>query len=365
MALEVMVRAEAPIPLDASFKVEPGELMALVGHSGSGKSTILRTVAGLWRPSQARVQVNGTTWLDTSAGIDLPPHQRRIGIVFQSYALFPHMTAEANVAVAMDHLPRAERQAEARQLLALVNLTGLEKRRPAELSGGQQQRVAVARALARKPEALLLDEPFSAVDRATRETLYGEIAALRSHLNMPVILVTHDMDEARMLADHMLVIEHGRMLREGTAAEVMFDAHVLHALGIREAGSSIAARIAMHDADGLTRLDTSAGPLWLPRFDGEIGAAVRVLIVAHEILLSRTRPQDLSAQNILPATIEDITFGEGHGALVRLRACDDVLLARVTQRSADSMKLAPGMACFAIIKSMAVARDHVTAITQP
>jgi molybdate transport system ATP-binding protein len=210
----------------------------------------------------------------------------------------------------------------------------------------------------------LLDEPFSAVDRATRETLYGEIAALRSHLNMPVILVTHDMDEARMLADRMLVIEHGRMLREGTAAEVMFDAHVLHALGIREAGSSITARIAAHDADGLTRLDTSAGPLWLPRFDGERGAAVRVLILAHEILLSRTRPQDLSAQNILPATIDNITFGERHGALVRLRVCGDILLARVTQRSADSLKLAPGMACFAIIKSMAVARDHVTATTQ-
>jgi molybdate transport system ATP-binding protein len=360
MALAVMAKAETPIPLDVSFKVEPGELMALVGHSGSGKSTILRTVAGLWRPSQARVCVNDTTWLDTDAGIDLPPHERRVGIVFQSYALFPHMTAEANVAVAMDHLPRAARQAEARRLLALVNLAGLEKRRPAELSGGQQQRVAVARALARKPDALLLDEPFSAVDRATRETLYGEITALRAHLNMPVILVTHDMDEARMLADRMLVIEHGKMLRGGTAAEIMFDATVLHALGIREAGSSIAARIVAHDTDGLTRLDSSAGPLWLPHIEGERGSPVRVRILAHEVLLARTRPEDLSAQNILPATVESITPGEGPGALVRLRVGGDTLLARITQRSADSMQLAPGVPCFAIVKSMAVARDHVT-----
>ena len=267
------------------------------------------------------------------------------------------MTAEANVAVAMDHLPRAARQTEARRLLALVNLAGLETRRPAELSGGQQQRVAVARALARKPEALLLDEPFSAVDRPTRETLYGEIAALRSHLNMPVILVTHDMDEARMLADRIIVIEHGRMLRSGTAADVMFDAGVLHALGIREAGSWIAARIAAHEADGLTKLESSAGPLWLPWVRGEKGALVRVRILAHEVLLSRTRPHDLSAQNILPATIENITPGEGPGALVQLRVGSDTLLARITQRSADSMKLAPGVACFAIVKSMAVARD--------
>ncbi|MFN4015570.1 MAG: molybdenum ABC transporter ATP-binding protein [Reyranella sp.] len=361
MSLDVMARADAPIPLDVSFRVEPGELMALVGHSGSGKSTILRTIAGLWRPSQARVRVNGTTWLDTDSKIALPPHERRVGIVFQSYALFPHMTAEANVAVAMDHLTGAARQVEAQRLLALVNLAGLEKRRPAELSGGQQQRVAVARALARQPQALLLDEPFSAVDRATRETLYGEIAALRAHLNMPVILVTHDMDEARMLADRMLVIEHGRMLRAGTAAEVMFDAGVLHALGIREAGSSIAARIAAHDADGLTRLDTSAGPIWLPRIDGEKGAAVRVRVLAHEVLLSRTRPEGLSAQNILPATVEHIALGEGPGALVRLCIGEETLLARVTQRAVESLGLAPDVACFAILKSMAVARDHVTA----
>ena len=361
MALEVTISTTSPIPLEVSFRVEPGELMALVGHSGSGKSTILRTVAGLWRPSQARVRVNGATWLDTKTGIALPPHKRRVGMVFQSYALFPHMTAEENVATALHHVSRAARQAEARRVLALVNLSGLENRRPGELSGGQQQRVAVARALARQPQALLLDEPFSAVDRATRETLYREIAALRAHLNMPVILVTHDMDEARMLADRMLVLENGRMLRSGTAAEVMFDTTVLHALGIREAGSSIAARIAAHETDGLTRLDTSAGPLWLPRIDGEIGAGARVRVLAHEVLLSCTRPEGLSAQNILPATIEHIAPGEGPGVLVRLRVGNDTILARVTRRAAQSMDLSVGQPCFAILKSMAVARDHVMA----
>lgn len=359
MALEVVARAAMPIPLDVAFRVEPGELMALVGHSGSGKSTILKTIAGLWCPAHARVQVNGRVWLDTDARIALPPYARRVGFVFQSYALFPHLTAEANVAIAVDHLPRAQRPAEARRLLALVNLAGLETRRPAQLSGGQQQRVALARALARQPSALLLDEPFSAVDRATREALYDEIAALRAYLNMPVILVTHDMDEARRLADRVLVIEQGRQLRSGTTAEVMFDAAVLRALGLRDVGSSFAARIAAHDADGLTRLETSAGPLWLPRVDGAVGTRVRVRVLAHEVLLARTRPDGLSAQNILPAVVESIVMGEGPGAMVRLSAGEEVILARLTRRAVDSLQLGPGAACFAILKAMAVARDDV------
>lgn len=359
MALTVMAKAAAPIPLDVSFQVEPGELLALVGHSGSGKTTLLRTIAGLWQPSRALVSVNGKTWLDTDASIALPTHRRRIGMVFQSSVLFPHMTAEANVSVAMQHLPKSARLAEAHRLLAMVKLGGLENRKPAELSGGQAQRVAIARALARQPEVLLLDEPFSALDRATRETLRGEILALRTHLNMPVVLVTHDLDEARGLADRMVVIERGIMLREGPTTEVMFDPVVLQALGIREAGSSLAARIAAHEADGLTRLDTTAGPVWLPHIDGATGTPVRVRVLAHEVLLARSRPEGLSALNILPATVEHVDpAGEG-GVLVRLGLAGDTLLARITLRSASKMGIAPGVTCFAILKSMTIARDHV------
>ncbi|GIL00773.1 MAG: molybdenum import ATP-binding protein ModC [Alphaproteobacteria bacterium] len=361
MGLEVAISAAPPIPLDIAFQVEPGEMLALVGHSGAGKTTLLRAIAGLWRPPAGRVSVDGTVWLDTAAGIDLPAHRRRVGVVFQHYALFPHMSAQANVAAAIGGLPRTERRAEARRLLALVGLGGLEDRRPAQLSGGQQQRVAVARALARRPAALLLDEPFSAVDRATREALYAEIAVLRSHMNMPVILVTHDLDEASLLAERMVVIEHGRMLRAGAAADVMFDPSVLRALGIREAGASISARIVGHEPDGLTRLEASAGPLWLPRVDGARGQRVRVRVLAHEVILSRARPEGLSAQNILPATIDQLASGGGPGVLVRLRVGSDVLLARVTQRAVTGLALAPGLSCYAILKSMAVARDHVVA----
>jgi molybdate transport system ATP-binding protein len=218
--LQVELQQDAPIPLAASFACAPGEVLALVGPSGSGKSTILRAIAGAYRPRHGSVTVNGEIWLATAAGVCLPPHRRAVGMVFQSYALFPHMTALDNVTAAMGHLAPGERATRARRILDLVHLAGLEQRRPAELSGGQQQRVAVARALAREPAVLLLDEPFSAVDKATRQRLYREIAELRRMLSMPVLLVTHDLDEATMLADRMSVLHRGRTLQTGTPDDV-------------------------------------------------------------------------------------------------------------------------------------------------
>ncbi len=210
-----------PIPLSAVFDCAPGELLALVGPSGSGKTTILRSIAGLCSPPAGRIAVNGEVWFDTEAGIDIPAHRRRAGMVFQHYALFPHMTALGNVAAALDHLPSAKRAGRAAELISLVNLSGLEQRRPAELSGGQQQRVALARALARDPAVLLLDEPFSAVDRATRQRLYRELAELRLALKIPVVLVTHDLNEAVMLADRICVLHHGRTLQAGAPDDIL------------------------------------------------------------------------------------------------------------------------------------------------
>jgi len=355
MALEVMARAKGPIPLDVAFRVEHGELLALVGHSGSGKTTLLRTIAGLWRPEVARVTVDGTSWLDTAARIDLPTHHRRVGIVFQNYALFPHMTAAQNVMAAMDVADRYE----ALRILDLVNLHGLGSRKPAQLSGGQQQRVAVARALARKPQALLLDEPFSAVDRATREKLYGEIIALRAHLAMPVVLVTHDMNEAQLLADRMVVIEQGRVVGAGTTAQVMADPEALRAMGIREVAAMLPAVIAEHGPDGLTRLDAATGPLFLPGVEGAPGTQVRVRIMAHEVILSRARPEGLSAQNILAGTVTQIVAGKGPAVTVHVRVGDHEILSRITRRAAEQMALRPGETIHAILKSMSVARDHV------
>lgn len=353
MALQVAVRSASPIRVDVAFRVEAGELMALVGPSGAGKSTVLRVIAGLHRPESGQVAVAGSTWLDTAGGVDMPVHRRKVGVVFQSYALFPQMSALANVMAA------GASAVEARRLLALVRLDGLETRRPTALSGGQQQRVAVARALARQPDVLLLDEPFSAVDRATREDLYQEIATLRSHLDMPVILVTHDLDEARRLADRIVVMDQGAVLRAGPVDEVLIDPAVLRGMGLREAGSTLGAHIAAQETDGLTRLEAATGPIWLPRIDGEIGAAVRVRIMAHDVIVSRDAPDGISALNTLPCVVDSITPGEGPGAMVRLCVGKEILLARITRRSVDALGLKPGETCHAVLKSMAVARSNV------
>ncbi len=355
MTLEVALRAEAPIPLDVAFSVAPGELLALVGHSGSGKTTILRSIAGFWQPQEARVAVAGAVWLDSAAKVALPAHRRHVGVVFQAYALFPHMTAAGNVMAAMDRPDRAE----ALRLLDLVNLHGLADRKPAQLSGGQQQRVALARALARKPAALLLDEPFSAVDRATRERLHAEILALRAHLKMPMVLVTHDMNEAQLLADRMVVIEKGRVVREGTAAAVMADPDALRAMGIREVAAMLPVTVAGAEEDGLTRLSAATGLLYLPGIDSPPGTRVRVRIMAHDVILSRARPEGLSAQNILAGRVAQIQPGAGPGVIVHVAVGEHEILARITRRAADQLALQPGDTIHAILKSMSVARDHV------
>ncbi|TJZ89584.1 molybdenum ABC transporter ATP-binding protein [Paracoccus gahaiensis] len=359
MALEVMAHDTGPIPLDLSFRVEPGELLALVGPSGSGKTTLLRTIAGLWRPAQARVVAGGAVWLDTQAGVTLPPDRRRVGVVFQSYALFPHLTAAQNVACAMGDLPRAHRLPEALRLLDLVDLGGLADRRPAQLSGGQQQRVAIARALARRPQALLLDEPFSAVDRATREGLHARIQTLRAHLAMPVVLVTHDLTEAQALADRMVVIAAGRMVAEGPTAAVLSDPAALRAVGLREAAAMLRATVLRHHPDGMSELTTATGTIWLPRVDAAPGTGLQVRIMAHDVILSRARPEGLSAQNILPVRVIDQRIGDGPAVMVRLAVGPDQLLARITRRAADQLALQPGEPAHAILKSMSVARDHI------
>ncbi len=219
--LHVRLHQRGPIPLDVELSCGEGEMLALVGPSGSGKTTILRVIAGLYRPHQGEVACDGMQWLDTAKGLDVPPYLRRVGLVFQSYALFPHMTALGNVITALGHRPAAERETRARTLLSQVHLDGFEDRRPVALSGGQQQRVAVARALAREPAVLLLDEPFSAVDRPTRRKLHAELAELRKSVRVPIVLVTHDIDEVVALADRMCVLDGGETLQTGLPRDLL------------------------------------------------------------------------------------------------------------------------------------------------
>jgi molybdate transport system ATP-binding protein len=348
--LELRLGAEVPIPLDLAFGCAPGELLALVGPSGAGKSTTLRCVAGLHRPTSGLVRCGGKTWFDAAARCDLPPHRRAAGLVFQDYALFPHMTALDNVAAALGHRPRAARAARARELLALVHLAGLEDRRPAELSGGQQQRVAVARALARDPAVLLLDEPFSAVDRATRRRLQSELAGLRRSLAIPILLVTHDLDEAVALADRMCLMHRGRGLQTATPAEMLArpaSAEVARLLDLR---NLFRATVERHDPANATTflrwgdaaLEAAHAPSFAP------GAAVDWMVPPPAVVLHRRgRPSLGERENPVPAQVRDL-LPMGQDAEVTLDIGDaqgGTLAFSLPLHAARRNGLAPGEAC--------------------
>lgn len=195
--------------------------MALVGPSGAGKTSMLRAIAGLMKPTQGKVTIGDQVWMDTETGHFIAPQHRHVGLVFQDYALMPHLSAVENVALSLLHLPVSLRQLKATYWLDHVQLSAeQQRRRPGGLSGGQQQRVAVARALAREPQVLLLDEPFSAVDQMSRQGLYDLLADLRKELHIPIILVTHDLIEARHLADSLVVMEGGTILQQGSPAHI-------------------------------------------------------------------------------------------------------------------------------------------------
>jgi molybdate transport system ATP-binding protein len=230
--------------LDVEFSCAAGELIALVGPSGAGKSTVLRCIAGLHTAQAGAVSINNKDWFSSDHKLNLSPQQRRVGFVFQDYALFPHLTVADNVQLAQSN---AKDTQLTNSLLAKVNLSGLEHRYPHQLSGGQQQRVAIARALAREPDVLLLDEPFSAVDKVTRRKLYLELNSLRRDLAMPIILVTHDLDEAAMLADTMVVIHHGKTLQQGTPAQVLHQPNTIAVAKLVDVRNLFNADLIRHD----------------------------------------------------------------------------------------------------------------------
>lgn len=232
--LTVRLQQAGPIRLDATLTCGAGELLALVGPSGSGKTSVLRAIAGLLDVAEGAVRFGDQPWFDSAARINVPAEHRPVGMVFQHYALFPHLSALKNVALA---LPKGQPVEAAYALLRDMRLDALAERLPHQLSGGQRQRVALARALARQPSVLLLDEAFSAVDQPTRHLLYDELIRLRERVSLPIVMVTHDLREARLLADRLCILDGGETLQAGAPESVLSrprNARVAALVGVRD-----------------------------------------------------------------------------------------------------------------------------------
>ena len=345
--LEVELAQERPIPLRATFRCDPGRVLALVGPSGSGKTTVLRAIAGLYQPAHGRVLCHGATWLDTARGIAQSAQRRQVGFVFQNYALFPHLSAVANIIAAMTHVPEAQRADRARSLLSRVHLDGLEDRRPAELSGGQQQRVAVARALARDPAVLLLDEPFAAVDRVTRRKLYLELAEMRRELQMPVVLVTHDLDEAAMLADEMCILHRGATLQTGAPFTVMTRPASMLVARLVDLKNIFEARVAAHsDETALTMIDWEGVRLEVGHAPSLVaGSRVAWAIPADGVIVHRRdRPSRGEHENPLHGVIaEFVSLGAQAELTIHVNGKADMALhTTLSTHVADRNRLTKG-----------------------
>jgi molybdate transport system ATP-binding protein len=354
--LRVVIQQDGPIPLNVAFSCEPGQILALFGPSGSGKTTVLRAIAGLYAPRQAQVTVDGETWLDTSGGVDRPAHTRRVGFVFQEYALFPHLSALHNVMAALGHRPRGERRERALKLLRLVHLEEHVGRRPAALSGGERQRLAVARALAREPRVLLLDEPFAAVDRGLRQALQSEIDAVRRAVDIPIVLVTHDFEDVVRLATHLAIIRAGEVSAHSSLTSMTSRPDLpwlREAVGL---GAVVDATVAHVDtARRLAELDIGGSVLLAPQAGLAVGGRVRVRIPAREVILATAAPSGLSVHNVLTGTVTSLAFdATSEAAIVQLAIGRTRILAEVTRDAVSRLGIVEGMSLQALIKSVSL-----------
>jgi molybdate transport system ATP-binding protein len=339
--------------LDAEFSAPASGVTALFGPSGSGKTTLLRCIAGLER-ADGFLSVHGVVWQDGKTF--LPVHQRPLGYVFQEASLFAHLSVRANLEYGYKRIKPAERRVQVAQVVEWLGLNHIIGRGdPALLSGGERQRVAIGRALLTSPRILLMDEPLSALDTASKQDILPYLERLHRELNIPVLYVSHAMDEVARLADHLVLLEKGRVIASGELHETLarLDLPTAH---FDDAGAVIETTVAQQDEQyHLTRLDFAGGFLWVGKVERPFGTRVRARVLARDVSIATQAPQGSSINNILNARIDEIR-DEGAGkVMVRMQVGEaQMLLARITRRSRDQLGLVAGMYVCAQVKSVAL-----------
>jgi molybdate transport system ATP-binding protein len=339
--------------LDASFSAPAVGVTALFGPSGSGKTTLLRCIAGLERAAGS-LHVNGVVWQDDMQFV--PTHKRPLGYVFQEASLFPHLSVRANLEYGYKRIVPASRRVQLEQVVEWLGLERLiERGDPHGLSGGERQRVAIGRALLTSPRLLLMDEPLSALDTSSKQDILPYLERLHRELEIPVLYVSHALDEVARLADHLVLLQQGHVIASGTLNETLarLDLPTAH---FDDAGAVIEAAVAQHDeAYHLTRLDFSGGSLWVGRVKQPPGSRVRARVLARDVSIATVMPHGSSITNILNARIAEIRDEGPDKVNVRMTVGESyVLLSRITRRSRDLLSLTVGMEVFAQVKSVAL-----------
>lgn len=341
--------------LDVDLALPGTGLTALFGHSGCGKTTLLRCMAGL-QAADGVMRVNGDEWQNGGMKGSRPVHQRPLAYVFQETSLFPHLSVALNLMYGYKRIPKSERRVSFDQAVQWLGLLHLLDRMPEKLSGGERQRVAIARALLTSPKLLLMDEPLSALDQHSKRDIMPYLEALRDNLAIPMLYVSHSTAEVARLADHIVMMDGGRVVAEGPLQTIM--ARTDQPFGLEEdAGVILEASVSEHDEQWhLCKADFAGGHLWLRAEERlALGQSVRLQVLARDISLARSQQTDQSIQNLLPAIVDEVASEVSPGtSIVRLLAGKTPFLSRLTSRSVHALAIQPGEQIWMQIKSVAI-----------
>ncbi|QFR32981.1 molybdenum ABC transporter ATP-binding protein [Ancylobacter sp. TS-1] len=355
--IEIDIRLARPggFVLEATFQAPGAGVTALFGRSGAGKTTIIQALAGVVRPDAGRIVVDGEVFFDAARGIDLPIEARRTGYVFQDARLFPHLSVERNLRYGERRTRVTERRIDFGAVVDLLGIGHLLARRPHTLSGGERQRVAIGRALLAQPRLLLMDEPLAALDAARKAEILPYIDRLRDAMGLPVLYVSHSIDEVLRLSDRIVVLHEGRQVAAGTVGEVMARPEVVPVVGRFDIGSVLDCVVAGHDGGyALSDLAFAGGTLRVPQVALPVGAPVRARVRARDVALALAKPEGVSVSNLFPAVVEEVRLQEGPYADVALALSEGRLSSMVTRESVERLGLRPGLSVWAMVKSVAV-----------